>query len=710
MFRRNQAHTFTEQVPFFSMRTTRGRRGARGRRIPAVVQKRVSLKSPPPDGWSLGYIKKLKPLPGRGDSVFLAEVNSSGERFVLKKLDKNTGLYPASASAQLERDLHMSFKHPNVIRTLASFETESSIYLMMEYAESGDLFDAVLRPDHSELRASQYLRDVILGLQYIHSLNVVHRDVKAENIVVTSNGQCKLIDFGFATRIRKGNRYLNDKLIAGTIDYLSPEIIRKRPYNQGIDVWAIGVLAYILVCRHVPFAPHSSQLESTFAKRSVVTRAILNIEIYRGSSYKGVSSVAKDFFERILVKDPNARMTLDEMLVHPFLNRVEKDDPMAAAYMSGAPAESGRAVAVSKNTSQGANTGGGGPQGAPPATTSQDEIGPIDERTVADLASVHGHAAIRRRSSSSSSGRTCSTCSGHSVSSGHSAHSLGSCSSSGGSSSGSDSDGLVSRRSSAAGLCGSRAEEGESDEAEFQVVSAGTRSARSTSNASQHSYTSQLSHHSHTSQHSHVSATHPHSHHSRTSSRGSVSAALMGVSCGGGGSHVVSVSPPGSGGGGGGGGKTSPSAVGVGVGSPIPRTPPCHLSRSDDLPVGLPSLTFAADIRNSPPNPDSGSPPYKHIVPVATHDLMVSHLDQQFSSMDLDAENPDSSSVVSSSSRSRTIVQQHHPRSSRNHTRHSSDEESTSSNNGSKPRARHKFVSKKSGGGGGDLGKRFGPA
>lgn len=673
------------------MRTTRGRRGARGRRIPSVVQKHVSLKSPPPDGWSLGYIKKLKPLPGRGDSVFLAEVNSSHERFVLKKLDKNTGLYPASASAHLERDLHMSFKHPNVIRTLASFETESSIYLMMEYAESGDLFDAVLRPDHSELRASQYLRDVILGLQYIHSLNVVHRDVKAENIVVTSNGQCKLIDFGFATRIRKGNRYLNDKLIAGTIDYLSPEIIRKRPYNQGIDVWAIGVLAYILVCRHVPFAPHSSQLESTFAKRSVVTRAILNIEMYRGSSYKGVSSVAKDFFERILVKDPNARMTLDEMLVHPFLNRVEKDDPMAVAYLSGAPAESGRAVAVSKNTSQGANTGGG-PQGAPVPAASQDEIGPMDGHTVADLASVHGHAAIRRRSSSSSSGRTCSTCSGHSVSSGHSCHSVGSCSSSGGSSSGSDSDALASRRSSAAGLCGSRAEEGESDEAEFQVVSAGTRSARSTSNASQHSYTSQVSHHSHTSQHSHVSATHPHSHHSRTSSRGSVAAALMG-----GGSHVISVSPPG-----GGGGKTSPSAVGVGVGSPIPRTPPpCHLSRSDDLPVGLPSLPFvAADIRNSPPNPDSGSPPYKHIVPVATHDLMVSHLDQQFSSMDLDAENPDSS-------RNRTIVQQqHHPR-SRNHTRHSSDEES-SNGGGNKPRTRHKgFVSKKSGG---DLGKRFGPA
>eukprot|EP01083_Nonionella_stella_P124074 374332_1 len=137
---------------------------------------------------------------------------------------------------------------------------------MMEYAEHGDLFDTVLKPDHNEVRAARFLRDVLRGVQYIHSLGVIHRDIKAENVVLTSSNSCKVVDFGFPTRLPRGAKSLNDHLVVGTIDYLSPEIIRKRPYNHCVDIWALGV------CRHVPFAPRSNMMDSAFARRAVVTK------------------------------------------------------------------------------------------------------------------------------------------------------------------------------------------------------------------------------------------------------------------------------------------------------------------------------------------------------------------------------------------------------------------------------------------------------
>eukprot|EP01083_Nonionella_stella_P170456 580103_1 len=278
-----------------------------------------SLCNPPLGGFNLGYIKKLRPLPGRGDSVFLAVFLPSGEKFVLKTLDKENGLYPPSSSYHIEKDIHLSLSHPNVVRTVGAFETDTNVYLMMEYAEHGDLFDTVLKPDHNEVRAARFLRDVLRGVQYIHSLGVTHRDIKAENVVLTSSNSCKVVDFGFPTRLPRGAKSLNDHLVAGTIDYLSPEIIRKRPYNHCVDIlWALGV------CRHVPFAPRSNMIDSAFARRAVVTKSILAVDMYRGPTYRAISHEAKDFIERLLIRNPEKRMSVEDMLAHTFLNVTER--------------------------------------------------------------------------------------------------------------------------------------------------------------------------------------------------------------------------------------------------------------------------------------------------------------------------------------------------------------------------------------------------
>eukprot|EP01083_Nonionella_stella_P170457 580106_1 len=189
-----------------------------------------SLCNPPLGGFNLGYIKKLRPLPGRGDSVFLAVFLPSGEKFVLKTLDKENGLYPPSSSYHIEKDIHLSLSHPNVVRTVGAFETDTNVYLMMEYAEHGDLFDTVLKPDHNEVRAARFLRDVLRGVQYIHSLGVTHRDIKS----------------------------------------------------------------------------------------------ILAVDMYRGPTYRAISHEAKDFIERLLIRNPEKRMSVEDMLAHTFLNVTER--------------------------------------------------------------------------------------------------------------------------------------------------------------------------------------------------------------------------------------------------------------------------------------------------------------------------------------------------------------------------------------------------
>ncbi|MES1920152.1 hypothetical protein MHBO_001862 [Bonamia ostreae] len=187
-----------------------------------------ALENPPSEGWDLNHITKIRPLPGR--RVHLAEIKSSKEKFVLKRLDKIQTNYPPLSSYLIEKDIHLSTSHPNVIHTFGWFETTESVYLMLEYAKKGDLFSYA--NSGNELRLAEYIRDVARGLLYLHEEGIIHRDLKAENVVIGDNGECKIIDFNLSARLERRAEMLTDLSRAGTLDYLSPERMLGNPYNH----------------------------------------------------------------------------------------------------------------------------------------------------------------------------------------------------------------------------------------------------------------------------------------------------------------------------------------------------------------------------------------------------------------------------------------------------------------------------------------------
>ena len=145
-------------------------------------------------------------------------------------------------------------RHPNVIQLYEIIETENQLYLIMEFAEGGELFDLIV--DRHRLReelACKYFRSLIFGLKYIHSLNVWHRDLKPENLLLDASKDLKIVDFGLSNVYEvKGKDLL--KTAWGSPWYAAPEMIAGKKYHgDRVDVWSWGVVLYAMVWGYLPF-------------------------------------------------------------------------------------------------------------------------------------------------------------------------------------------------------------------------------------------------------------------------------------------------------------------------------------------------------------------------------------------------------------------------------------------------------------------------
>lgn len=185
------------------------------------------------------------------------------------------------------------------------FFDQKRVYIILEYAAGGELY-GILRNSGplDEERAAVYIAQMVKAMKYLHSLNIIHRDLKPENILLCNKNVVKLSDFGWSVHTTK-----NRKTFCGTIDYICPEIINRTPYDSRLDLWTIGVLAYELNAGHAPF---ESSARSETAKR------IRNID-YQVPEY--FSPELRDFIRRLLVADPNSRMSEDEALGHPYIKK-----------------------------------------------------------------------------------------------------------------------------------------------------------------------------------------------------------------------------------------------------------------------------------------------------------------------------------------------------------------------------------------------------
>jgi len=209
----------------------------------------------------------------------------------------------------------VSMGHQNILTLVDYFETMNNLYLVTDLALGGELFDRICRKgSYYEADAADLIRATLSAVAYLHDHGIVHRDLKPENLLFRTpedNADLLIADFGLS-RIMDEEQFHVLTTTCGTPGYMAPEIFKKTGHGKPVDLWALGVITYFLLCGYTPF-----DRDSDFEEM----QAILNADYsFTPLEYwRGVSDSAKDFIRRCLTIDPNKRMTAHEALQHPFV-------------------------------------------------------------------------------------------------------------------------------------------------------------------------------------------------------------------------------------------------------------------------------------------------------------------------------------------------------------------------------------------------------
>ena len=205
--------------------------------------------------------------------------------------------------------------HQNILTLVDYFETLNNLYLVTDLALGGELFDRICRKgSYYESDAADLIRATLSAVAYLHDHGIVHRDLKPENLLFRTpedNADLLIADFGLS-RIMDEEQFHVLTTTCGTPGYMAPEIFKKTGHGKPVDIWAIGVITYFLLCGYTPF-DRDSNLEEMQAIL-IADYSFTPIEYWRG-----VSLGARDFIKRCLTIDPTQRMTSHEALSHPFV-------------------------------------------------------------------------------------------------------------------------------------------------------------------------------------------------------------------------------------------------------------------------------------------------------------------------------------------------------------------------------------------------------
>ncbi|XP_068911818.1 calcium/calmodulin-dependent protein kinase type II alpha chain isoform X17 [Tenebrio molitor] len=243
---------------------------------------------------------------------------STGLEFAAKII--NTKKLSARDFQKLEREARICRKlqHPNIVRLHDSIQEENFHYLVFDLVTGGELFeDIVAREFYSEADASHCIQQILESVNHCHQNGVVHRDLKPENLLLASKAKgaaVKLADFGLAIEVQGEQQAWFG--FAGTPGYLSPEVLKKEPYGKPVDIWACGVILYILLVGYPPFWDEDQHRLYAQIKAGAYD--------YPSPEWDTVTPEAKNLINQMLTVNPGKRITASEALKHPWICQRER--------------------------------------------------------------------------------------------------------------------------------------------------------------------------------------------------------------------------------------------------------------------------------------------------------------------------------------------------------------------------------------------------
>ncbi|XP_021058384.1 MAP/microtubule affinity-regulating kinase 3 isoform X9 [Mus pahari] len=264
----------------------------------------------------IGNYRLLKTI-GKGNfaKVKLARHILTGREVAIKIIDK-TQLNPTSLQ-KLFREVRIMkiLNHPNIVKLFEVIETEKTLYLIMEYASGGEVFDYLVahgRMKEKEARAK--FRQIVSAVQYCHQKRIVHRDLKAENLLLDADMNIKIADFGFSNEFTVGSKL---DTFCGSPPYAAPELFQGKKYDgPEVDVWSLGVILYTLVSGSLPFDGQNLK-----ELRERVLRGKYRIPFY-------MSTDCENLLKRFLVLNPVKRGTLEQIMKDRWINAGHEEDEL----------------------------------------------------------------------------------------------------------------------------------------------------------------------------------------------------------------------------------------------------------------------------------------------------------------------------------------------------------------------------------------------
>uniref|UniRef100_A0A3P9J6L6 non-specific serine/threonine protein kinase n=1 Tax=Oryzias latipes TaxID=8090 RepID=A0A3P9J6L6_ORYLA len=242
---------------------------------------------------------------------------STGLEFAAKFIKKRqrTGSSRGVRREEIEREVSIlqQIQHPNIIMLHDVYENRTDVVLILELVSGGELFDFLAQKESlSEEEATQFIKQILEGVNYLHTRKIAHFDLKPENIMLLDKNvplpRIKLIDFGLAHKIEAGVEFKN---IFGTPEFVAPEIVNYEPLGLEADMWSIGVITYILLSGASPFLGETKQ--DTLGNISAI-----NYE-FDEEFFCSTSDLAKRFISQLLERDRGKRLTIQDALNHPWI-------------------------------------------------------------------------------------------------------------------------------------------------------------------------------------------------------------------------------------------------------------------------------------------------------------------------------------------------------------------------------------------------------